>query len=272
MTALTTGANTRHNKTNPLTKVNMEDTTLLRYSRHILLPQIDLDGQQKLLDSSAILFGLGGLGSPIAMYLAAAGVGRIKLVDFDIVELSNLQRQIVHGTSDLNRPKVDSARDRLRELNPEIKIEVINEQLNDERMQAAITDVDVVVDGTDNFDTRFAINRACFAEQKPLVSGAAIRFEGQVSVYHPGVGDSPCYQCLYRTDGGLAESCSQTGVIAPLLGIIGSVQALEALKVLMDVGTDLTGRLLLLDAVSMDWQEMRFKRDPNCVVCGGQKA
>jgi molybdopterin/thiamine biosynthesis adenylyltransferase len=246
----------------------MEDATLLRYSRHILLPQIDIDGQQKLLDSSAILFGLGGLGSPIAMYLAAAGVGRLKLVDFDVVELSNLQRQIVHGTRDLSRPKVDSARDRLHELNPEIEIEVINQRLNDNEMSSAIADVDIVVDATDNFDTRFAINRACFARRKPLVSGAAIRFEGQVSVYHPGVGDSPCYQCLYRSDGGLAESCSQTGVIAPLLGIIGSVQALETLKVLMDIGTDLTGRLLLLDAISMDWQEMRFKRDPKCPVCG----
>lgn len=245
----------------------MEDETLLRYSRHILLPQVDIDGQQKLLNSSAILFGLGGLGSPIAMYLAAAGVGRLTLVDFDVVELSNLQRQIIHGTSDLSRAKVDSARDRLLELNPDIDIAVINGQLDDGAMAAAIADVDIVIDGTDNFDTRFAINRACFAHKKPLVSGAAIRFEGQVSVYHPGVGDSPCYQCLYRGDGGLSESCSQTGVIAPLLGIIGSVQAMEALKVLMGVGTDLTGRLLLLDAVSMEWQEMRFKRDPKCPIC-----
>lgn len=246
----------------------MKDSTLLRYSRHILLPQVDIDGQQKLFDSSAVIFGLGGLGSPIAMYLAAAGVGRLVLVDFDIVALSNLQRQIIHQTADLQRPKVESARDRLAALNPEVDVQIINERLDDAGLEAIIATVDIVVDGTDNFDSRFAINRACFAQTKPLVSGAAIRFEGQVSVYHPGVGDSPCYQCLYRNDSGVAESCSETGVIAPLLGIIGSVQAMETLKVLMQIGSDLTGRLLLLDAVSMDWQTMRFKRDPKCSVCG----
>ncbi|MFT4581358.1 MAG: molybdopterin/thiamine biosynthesis adenylyltransferase [Gammaproteobacteria bacterium] len=245
----------------------MEDATLLRYSRHILLPQIDIDGQQKLLDSSAVIFGLGGLGSPIAMYLAAAGVGRLVLVDFDVVELSNLQRQIIHQTSDIKRAKVDSAHDRLIGLNSNTKVETINKLLEGEALDEVVSSVDVVVDGTDNFASRFAINRACFTAKKPLVSGAAIRFEGQVSVYHPGVGDSPCYQCLYRSEGGTAERCSETGVVAPLLGIIGSVQAMETLKVLMGIGTDLTGRLLLLDAMSMDWQVMRFKKDPKCAVC-----
>jgi molybdopterin-synthase adenylyltransferase len=245
----------------------MEDATLLRYSRHILLPQIDIDGQQKLLDSSAVIFGLGGLGSPIAMYLAAAGVGRLVLVDFDVVELSNLQRQIIHQTSDIKRAKVDSAHDRLLGLNSNTKVETINKLLEGEALDEVVSSVDVAVDGTDNFASRFAINRACFTAKKPLVSGAAIRFEGQVSVYHPGVGDSPCYQCLYRSEGGTAERCSETGVVAPLLGIIGSVQAMETLKVLMGIGTDLTGRLLLLDAMSMDWQVMRFKKDPKCAVC-----
>jgi molybdopterin-synthase adenylyltransferase len=247
----------------------MEDATLLRYSRHILLPQIDIDGQQKLLDSSAVIFGLGGLGSPIAMYLAAAGVGRLVLVDFDEVELSNLQRQIIHQTNDIKRPKVESARDRLIALNSNIEIETINKRLEGQALDEVVSSVDAVIDGTDNFASRFAINRACFAGRKPLISGAAIRFEGQVSVYHPGVGDSPCYQCLYRSEVGITERCSETGVVAPLLGIIGSVQAMETLKVLMGIGTDLTGRLLLLDAISMDWQTMRFKKDPKCAVCSG---
>ena len=248
----------------------MEDASLLRYSRQILLPQVDIDGQQKLLDAAAVIFGLGGLGSPVAMYLAAAGVGRLVLVDFDVVELSNLQRQIVHQTKDIERPKVESAQDRLASLNPEIEIKTIHRKLNDEELDDVVASVDIVIDCTDNFEARFAINRACFRQAKPLVSGAAIRFEGQVSVYHPGVGDSPCYQCLYRSDSGVDQTCSETGVIAPLLGIVGSVQALEAMKVVMEVGTDLTGRLLLLDAMSMDWQVMRFKPDPNCPVCGSE--
>lgn len=250
----------------------MEDTTLLRYSRQILLPQVDIDGQQRLLDSSAVIFGLGGLGSPVAMYLAAAGVGRLVLVDFDVVELSNLQRQIIHSTADLKRPKVESARDRMASLNPLTTIETVNEKLDDTGLDKIIANADIVLDGTDNFDSRFAINSACFRQGKPLVSGAAIRFEGQVSVYHPGIDDKPCYECLYKNVGDAAQTCADTGVIAPLLGIIGSVQALEALKVLMGIGDDLTGRLLLLDGLSMEWQEMRFKRDPRCATCGSASA
>lgn len=246
----------------------MDDSTLLRYSRHILLPQIDIDGQQKLLAASAAIFGLGGLGSPVAMYLAAAGVGRLVLIDFDVVELSNLQRQIIHHSADLKRLKVDSARDRLKDLNPDVNVATIARQLDDAGLDQAIAAVDIVIDCTDNFESRFALNRACFRQRKPLVSGAAIRFEGQVSVYHPGNGDSPCYQCLYSSEEGVTETCTQTGVIAPLLGIVGSVQALEALKVLMHIGHDLSGRLLLLDALAMEWQMMRFKRDPSCAVCG----
>ncbi len=248
----------------------MDDASLLRYSRQILLPAIDIEGQQKLLDGSAAIFGLGGLGSPIALYLAAAGVGRLVLVDFDEVELSNLQRQIIHVTRDLGRPKVDSAREKLAALNPDVVVETVQARLEGPALNAVVAGVDVVLDGTDNFPTRFALNQACFDERKPLVSGAAIRFEGQVSVYFPGQGDSPCYRCLYDDSEAVAETCVQTGVIAPLLGIIGSVQALEAIKVLAGAGATLRGRLLLLDGLAMEWHTMRFQRDPRCPVCGNR--
>jgi len=233
----------------------MDEARLLRYSRQILLPEIDIHGQQKLLDSSVAIFGLGGLGSPIALYLAAAGVGRLVLVDFDTVELSNLQRQIIHLTRDLGRPKVESAREKLHELNPGTRVETETRLLEGEALDAVVAGVDLVVDG------------ACLRQRRPLVSGAAIRFEGQVSVYFPGQGESPCYRCLYDDGGGSNETCAQTGVVAPLLGIIGSVQALETLKVLMGIGTPLQGRLLLLDGLQMEWHTMRFKRDPQCPVC-----
>ena len=245
----------------------MDDQLLLRYSRQILLPEIDIDGQNRLLAGAVLLIGLGGLGSPIAMYLAAAGVGRLVLVDHDHVELSNLQRQIVHGTSDLKRPKVDSARDRLHELNPHTRIETISHKLDAADFDALLPAIDVVVDATDNFDTRFLINQACAQHRKPLVSGAAIRFEGQVTVFHPGTEASPCYRCLYNNDVTGTQTCAQTGMVAPLLGIIGGVQAMETLKLLMGIGQDLSGRLLLLDALAMEWHSMRFRRDPRCPVC-----
>lgn len=246
----------------------MDDQLLLRYSRQILLPEIDIEGQNRLLAASVMLVGLGGLGSPIAMYLAAAGVGRMVLVDHDHVELSNLQRQIVHGTADLKRPKVASAADRLQALNPYTRIETIARRLEPADYDALLPGIDVVVDATDNFETRYAINHACVQHATPLVSGAAIRFEGQVTVFRPGLADSPCYRCLYSNDRGLAETCTQTGVVAPLLGIIGSVQAMETLKLLLGVGEPLIGRLLLLDAYTMEWQTMRFKRNPRCPECG----
>lgn len=246
----------------------MDEKLLLRYSRQILLPEIDVEGQQRLMDSSAIVIGLGGLGSPVTMYLAAAGVGRLVLVDFDRVELSNLQRQIIHRTEDLGRPKVDSARRMVSALNPSVDVEVIDCRLDHAALDEAVRSVDAVVDATDNFETRFAINESCFRTGKPLISGAAIRFEGQVTVFFPGQGDSPCYRCLYGDGQELAETCAQTGVVAPLLGMIGSVQAMETLKVLMQIGEVLQGRLLLLDALRMEWQTMRFRRDPACPVCG----
>ncbi|MCC7122427.1 MAG: molybdopterin-synthase adenylyltransferase MoeB [Gammaproteobacteria bacterium] len=245
----------------------MDDARLLRYSRQILLPEIDITGQRKLLAASVAIFGLGGLGSPIALYLAAAGVGRLVLVDFDTVELSNLQRQIIHLTRDLGRPKVESAREKLLALNPEIQVEVETRVLDGDALDAVVAGVDLVLDGTDNFPTRFGLNAACLRQRRPLVSGAAIRFEGQVSVYFPGQGESPCYRCLYDDGAGTDETCAQTGVVAPLLGIIGSVQALEALKVLAGIGTPLTGRLLVFDGLQMEWRSLRFKRDPRCPVC-----
>ncbi|MGH8598238.1 MAG: HesA/MoeB/ThiF family protein [Gammaproteobacteria bacterium] len=246
----------------------MDDATLLRYSRQILLPDIDIEGQQRLLNSRVAIFGLGGLGSPVALYLAAAGVGRLILIDFDQVELSNLQRQIIHETDDLGRLKVDSAREKLLALNADVIIETIPKALDAAELDSVIAGADVVVDGTDNFPTRFALNAACFRQRRPLVSGAAIRFEGQVSVYYPGQGDSPCYRCLYDDGGATNESCAQTGVVAPLLGIVGSIQALEVLKVLLNAGQVLKGRLLLLDALVMEWHTMRFQRDPKCPLCG----
>lgn len=246
----------------------MDDELLLRYSRQILLPQFDVDGQNRLLEAAVAIVGLGGLGSPVSMYLAAAGVGRLVLVDHDTVELSNLQRQIVHATPDIGRPKVESARDRLAALNPNTRIDTVARRLDDDGFDELLGGVDLVVDATDNFETRFAINRLCVRHRVPVVSGAAIRFEGQVTVFRPGHPDSPCYRCLYSDEHAVAETCSQTGVMAPLLGIIGSVQAMEAIKVLTGVGRDLCGRLLLLDALSMEWQAMKFSRSPGCPVCG----
>lgn len=245
----------------------MNDNQLLRYSRQILLPQIGHEGQESLLGSHALIVGMGGLGSPAAMYLAAAGVGTLTIVDDDQVELSNLQRQIIHGTDDIGRPKVESARDTLLALNPEINIHTIAHRLDDGEMQRQIGEVDIVLDCSDNFATRFALNRACVATGTPLVSGAAIRMEGQIAVFAPADADSPCYHCLYKEEGELDQSCTNNGVLAPLVGIIGSMQALEAIKVLLGLGESLQGRLLILDAMTMEWRSMKLKKDPACPVC-----
>ncbi len=242
----------------------MEDQQLLRYSRQIMLPNVDVAGQQRLLDSRVLVIGAGGLGSPVAMYLAAAGVGQLVLVDFDDVDLSNLQRQILHGSHDLGRPKVESARDTLQALNPEVTVMAINARLEGEALLAEVEKADVVVDASDNFATRFAVNDACVAARKPLVSGAAIRMEGQVSVFHNERPESPCYRCLYRDEGELAQTCSENGVLAPVVGIIGTIQATEVLKVLLGIGDTLDGRLLLLDALSMEWRSMKLRKDPAC--------
>jgi molybdopterin/thiamine biosynthesis adenylyltransferase len=245
----------------------MQDAELLRYSRHIMLPQMDIAGQERLLAATVLIIGVGGLGSPVAMYLAAAGVGRLIVADDDSVELSNLQRQIIHDSTTLGERKVDSARERIKALNPDVVVDTLDQRMGAIELETATQQANVVVDASDNFETRFAINEACHAAAKPLVSGAAIRFEGQVTVFTPGQGDSPCYRCLYPATAA-QETCTQNGVLAPLLGIIGSVQATETIKLIAGVGTPLIGRLLLLDALNMEWQSVRLPRDPKCPVCG----
>ncbi|HEX2245582.1 MAG TPA: molybdopterin-synthase adenylyltransferase MoeB [Gammaproteobacteria bacterium] len=247
----------------------MNDTQLLRYSRQILLPELDLEGQERLLRARVLLIGLGGLGSAVAMYLAAAGIGQLILVDFDRVDLSNLQRQIIHTSADLGRLKVESAKERLLSLNPECRITTLAERLEEEALVAEVTKADVIVDGSDNFATRFAINAACVKARKPLVSAAAIRFEGQLSVFYPAREDSPCYACLYPDDeAAQAETCVETGVAAPLPGILGSLQAFEVLKLLTGAGQPLIGRLLCLDALTLKWTQLTLPKDPLCRVCG----
>jgi len=245
----------------------VDDAELLRYSRQIMLPQVDAAGQQRLAESHALVVGLGGLGSPIAMYLAAAGVGHLTLNDIDAVDLSNLQRQVVHATEDIGRPKVESARDRLRALNPLVQVEIIATRLSPDELRNQVRQADVVLDGTDNFATRFALNTACIATRTPLVSGAAVRFDGQVTVFDPRLQSSPCYRCLYKEGTEEEARCTENGVLAPLVGIIGTIQANEALKLLLDIGDPLVGRLLVLDALRMEWRTLRLRRDPACPAC-----
>lgn len=241
----------------------MEDDKLLQYSRQIMLPEIDITGQQALLASRALIIGLGGLGSPAAMYLAAAGIGNLVLVDDDKVELSNLQRQIIHHIANLGQPKTGSAAATLQQLNPDCKLELIDHRLDEQELAAQVAQADVVLDCSDNFATRFAINAACVAHRIPLVSGAAIRWEGQVAVFN----GQPCYHCLYAESGEPEDTCSSNGVLAPVVGIIGSIQAVEAIKVLTMAGKPLYGRLLLMDALSMEWRSMKLNPDPGCPVC-----
>jgi molybdopterin-synthase adenylyltransferase len=246
----------------------MNDNQLLRYSRQIMLPQCDIAGQQKLLAARVLIVGAGGLGSPSAMYLAAGGVGSITIYDNDAVDLSNLQRQIAHHTDDVGIDKVISTRNTLNQLNPDVEVTAVKQRLTGEKLDEEVKKADVVLDCSDNFVTRFAINKACVAFQKPLVSGAAIRFEGQVSVFTSGINDSPCYNCLYKNEGDELLNCATNGVIAPITGIVGSIQALEAMKLIINVGETLTGRLLLIDGLTMNIKTMRFKKNQGCPSCG----
>ncbi|TSA42127.1 MAG: molybdopterin-synthase adenylyltransferase MoeB [Methylococcaceae bacterium] len=248
----------------------MEDSQLLRYSRQIMLPQIDIEGQQQLLNANVLIIGAGGLGSPVSMYLAAAGVGNITLYDNDVVDLSNLQRQIAHHTSDIGVDKVISSYQTLKNLNPEINISAIKQRLAGEALEKAVRLHDIVVDCSDNFSTRFAINKACVYFKTPLVSGAAIRFEGQVAVFTPGQAESPCYNCLYQYSEDEATTCAANGVIAPITGIVGSIQALEAIKLLVKKGETLTGRLLLIDGLTMEFKTIKLKKNPQCPSCAVQ--
>jgi molybdopterin/thiamine biosynthesis adenylyltransferase len=248
----------------------MNDEQLLRYSRQIMLPQIDVEGQSRLLGSSALIVGLGGLGSPAAMYLAAAGVGELLLAEFDQVELSNLQRQIIYASSDIGRPKSEAAVERLRGLNPDVKLETLEGRLDYERLLPALAGVDVVLDGSDNFTTRFAVNAACAAAGVPLVSGAVIRSEGQLAVFRLDQPTSPCYRCLFPEGEEARQSCSETGVLAPLPGIIGSLQALEAMKLLLGLPSGLDNKLMLFDALGSQWRTIALSQDPTCPECAGR--
>jgi molybdopterin/thiamine biosynthesis adenylyltransferase len=246
----------------------MNDSQLMRYGRHILLPEIGIEGQQKILQSTALIIGLGGLGSPAALYLASSGVGKLILCDHDTVELSNLQRQIIHGTSDIGRPKVVSAQAMLREINSEVDVEALPLRADAAQLRELVAQADVVLDCSDNFATRYAVNRACLEFRTPLVSGAAIQFDGQVSVFDFRRDDAPCYNCLFPEDSEAAElRCATTGVFAPLVGIIGAMQAAEALKLLAGIERGLGGRLLTLNALDMTMMRSTLARDAACCAC-----
>jgi molybdopterin/thiamine biosynthesis adenylyltransferase len=248
----------------------MNDNQLLRYSRHILLPQIGYEGQEKLVNSHALIVGAGGLGSPAALYLAAGGVGKLTICDFDVVDLTNLQRQIIHTTQSVGINKAVSAQQSIYEINPDVEVRTVCERSTEESLEALAAEADVVIDCTDNFATRYALNRVCVKLRKPLVSGAAINFEGQVTVFDMRADDSPCYHCLFPEIGneeGLR--CAESGVFSPLVGIIGTTQAAEAMKLLTGIGQSLQGRLLLLDALHMEWRSLKLAKDPACKVCGG---
>jgi adenylyltransferase/sulfurtransferase len=247
----------------------MDDAQLLRYSRHILLPELGLEAQERFAAARALVIGAGGLGAPVAQFLGAAGVGTLTLCDPDAVDLTNLQRQILYATADVGRPKVDAARARLGAINPEVRVETIARRVGADELAPLVERADVVLDCCDNFPTRHAVNRACVALKKPLVSGAAIRFDGQVSVFDARMPTSPCYHCLFGEGEELEEMrCAVMGVFAPVVGIVGATQAAEALKLIAQFGETLAGRLLLLDAFAMRWREVRIPRDPACPVCG----
>jgi molybdopterin/thiamine biosynthesis adenylyltransferase len=246
----------------------MNDDQLLRYSRHILLEEIGIEGQQRILDSSALIIGAGGLGSPVALYLGSAGVGHITLVDHDTVDVTNLQRQIAHNMDRVGQAKTGSAAAAIAAINPEVRVDAVTARADAALLDRLVAQADVVLDCCDNFATRHAVNAACVKHRKPLVSGAAIRFDGQISVFDPRSQTSPCYACVFPPDDNFEETrCATLGVFAPLVGIIGSMQAAEALKLLSGAGSTLAGRLLMLEGRSMEWNEVRLPRNPGCAVC-----
>jgi adenylyltransferase/sulfurtransferase len=248
----------------------MDEKQRDRYARQIRLSQIGEQGQQKILDASALIIGMGGLGSPAAMYLAASGIGKLVVSDYDIVEVSNLQRQIIHNNDAVGDNKVDSAKRSIEALNPDCDVEAINYQLDEEELKSVIQRVDIVLDCSDNFPTRFEVNRHCVETRTPLVSGAAIRLEGQIMNYQPNV-EGPCYQCLYTQVYENAETCEMEGVLGPVVGVIGTMQALQTFLILTGQGEPLIGKLLLLDAASMEWQGVKLPKNPACPVCGSSE-
>ena len=246
----------------------MKDESLLRYSRQIMLPEIGIDGQERLLNSRVLIMGLGGLGCPVAIYLAASGVGHLVLADFDIVDLSNLQRQIIHTNERIGLTKVESARAAIEALNPEIKVSCISDRMNSDMLSNEVMLADIVVDCTDSFATRFDINQACVAAQTPLVSGAAIRLEGQVLVYDPNQDSCPCYRCLHEHTGEGTLNCAENGVVSVTVGVIGTIQATETIKLIVGFGRSLAGYLLIFDAKYMEWKKLRLRKNPKCTCCG----
>jgi sulfur-carrier protein adenylyltransferase/sulfurtransferase len=252
----------------PNGSVDLSNEEIARYSRHLIMPEVALDGQKTLKQARVLTIGAGGLGSPLAMYLAAAGIGTIGIVDFDVVDESNLQRQIIHGTSDLGRPKLESAREKIEDINPNVSVETFGEPLSSENALEIFEDFDVIVDGTDNFPTRYLVNDASVLTGKPNVYGSIFRFEGQASVFYAEEG--PCYRCLYPEPPppGLVPSCAEGGVLGILPGAIGTIQATETVKLILGIGEPLIGRLLLYDALGMRFREMKLRKDPNCPVCG----
>ena len=250
------------------TKPELNNDEVARYSRHLIMPEVGMDGQLKLKSASVLCIGAGGLGSPVAMYLAAAGVGRIGIVDFDVVDYSNLQRQVIHGTPDVGRPKIDSARDRLNAINPEVTVETHDVALSSENALELLANYDVIVDGTDNFPTRYLVNDACVILGKPNVYGSIFRFEGQASVF--ATKDGPCYRCLYPEPPppGLVPSCAEGGVLGILPGVVGTIQATEAVKLIIGVGEPLINRFMIYDALRMKFRELKLRKDPDCPVCG----
>lgn len=249
----------------------LSDEQLLRYSRHILLEELGVEGQRRLLDAHVLVIGAGGLGSPVVLYLGTAGVGRITIVDHDTVDLTNLQRQIAHNLERVGQPKVESAARSIAAINPEVRVRPLRERVEGERLAQLVAEADVVVDCSDNFATRHAVNRACVVHGKPLVSGAAIGFDGQISVYDTRQPEAPCYACLFPPEAAFEEvRCATMGVFAPLVGIIGTMQAAEVLKLIAGVGTSLAGRLQMLDARTMEWSEVRLARQAGCPVCASR--
>jgi molybdopterin-synthase adenylyltransferase len=248
-------------------EITFNDEQLLHYSRQIMLPHFGIEGQQKLHDAHVVLMGVGGLGSPAAMYLAASGIGSLTLIDFDKVDNSNLQRQIVHNVNSIGQSKVSSAKDTLLKINPETAIHCIDKQLTQDELESLISDASCVIDATDNFETRFLINRACVSQQVALISAAAIQFEGQISVFDLRQKDSACYACLYSETGEENTNCSDNGILAPVVGILGSMQALEAIKLICNIGDSLHNRLLIFDALALQWRTMKLKKDTRCKVC-----
>ncbi len=250
--------------------INFNDEQLLHYSRQIMLPHFGIEGQQQLQSAHAVIMGVGGLGSPAAMYLAAAGIGTLTLVDFDTVDNSNLQRQIIHNTDSVGESKVSSAKNTLKKINAEVSIHSIDKRLTLDELKTLIADTDCVIDATDNFETRFIINRACVSQKVALVSAAAIQYQGQISVFDFTKNDSACYACLYAEGGEENTNCSDNGILAPVVGILGSMQALEAIKLICNIGDTLKNRLLIFDALALQWRTMKLNKDPNCPVCSNK--